>query len=37
MLWAAFLVPLCRGACETHGVHVEFGSVERDLAEAYYD
>jgi hypothetical protein len=34
---ALFLFSLSQSECETHGVHVQFGNVERDLAEAYYD
>jgi hypothetical protein len=36
-MWPLILASLCRSVCETHGVHLEFGSVERDLASAYYD
>jgi hypothetical protein len=37
MLLTALLASLSSSECDTHGVHVEFGTVERDLSEAYYD
>jgi hypothetical protein len=35
MLFA--FISLSLSVCEVHGVHLEFGNVDRDLATAYYD
>jgi hypothetical protein len=37
MLFAVLAAPFASAVCDIPGVHVEFGSADRDLAQAYYD